>query len=288
MKDYLLFMDVSGDILMDENIKEPLNFIPMTLSVGESTTLYNGNNSADELKKFYDDIRDGMLVKTSQITPYIYEEYFTSYLKDGKDILYLCLSSGLSSTYESACQAARNLEITCPDAKLYPVDSLSATGGMGMIIERAINNKSNGLTIEDNIADIESLKQRLYINCFVEDLMHLKRGGRISAATAAFGTLLNIKPLIQLTSKGTLEQFSKCNGEKQSVRKMASVYKDKGQFDSSTPVYICDADNRKTAEFLGEIIREINPNCMIKFVTLSPIIGAHLGPSSVVLCFEIK
>lgn len=287
MNDYLIFTDVSGDVYSDETIKQ-ICFIPMELTIGEDSVTYDAINDMTIAKQFYDDIRKGKAVKTSQITPYTYQEIFAPFLEGEFDIIYLCLSSGLSSTFESAKEAANNLHKIYPNARVYPVDSLSATGGMGILTERMLHNKNNGMTAKENVADIESYKKELYVNCFVNDLMHLKRGGRIGAATAAFGTLLNIKPLIRLTDKGTLEQFSKRKGEQKAVVAMAETYRTLANFNSQSPIYICHADNATTAEVLKNSITTINGNAEIRIGALSPIIGTHLGPESVVLCFEKK
>ncbi|MDE7163801.1 MAG: DegV family protein [Clostridiales bacterium] len=287
MVDYLIFTDVSSDVYSDEALSH-ICLIPMDMTVGEDSLTYEQMGDNEYIKHFYDDIRNGKIVKTSQITPHTYKEIFEPFLEGEFGIIYLSLSSGLSSTFESAKEAANNLKNKYPDAKIYPVDSLSATGGMGMIVERMLKNKNNGMSIEDNVADIEEFKKKIYVNCFVNDLMHLKRGGRIGSATAAFGTLLNIKPLIYLTEQGTLQQFSKAKGEQKAITAMSEAYRTLADFTSQSPVYVCHADNVETAENLEKLILSINGNADIRVGALSPIIGTHLGPGSVVLCFIKK
>lgn len=288
MKDYILYMDVSGDVDFARAEAGGVKFLPMTMLVGDDETVCDGLDGADKLKAFYDGIAAGKVVKTSQITPFVYEESFAPILKTGRDVLYLCLSSGLSATYSSACEAAKNLEKTCPEARLYPVDSRSATGGMGILMERMIDNKIKGMTVVENKADVEAYRKKVFMNCYVDDLMHLKRGGRIGAATAVVGKMLGIKPLILITEEGKLENFSKARGEKKAIRAMLDVYISDRDPQSSAPVYICDSDSRETAELLGQMVKEVNPAATVKYKTLSPIIGTHLGPGAVVLCFEKK
>lgn len=288
MKDYLVYTDASADIDASGYGENAVNFLPMNLTVGTNEVQYFGNDSEQKSKKFYDDIRNGAIVKTSQIAPQIFEEYFEPFVRQGTDILYLCLSSGLSATFQSVCEAAAHLSEKYTDARIYPVDSLVATGAMGIILERILANKQKGMSVLENFADAETFRHRAYANAYVDDLMHLKRGGRISATTAVFGKMLNIKPLIQLTPTGKLEQFAKCQGEHNAIRAMANTYHSHGNFDSETSVYICDADNKAAAQALAEHISKINPKAKIRFTPLSPVIGAHVGPEALVLAFEKK
>ncbi|MDE6047470.1 MAG: DegV family protein, partial [Anaeroplasmataceae bacterium] len=150
MSKYVILMDVSGDIEQASVDKWDLKFIPMQYSLGDEMRTSNGPEAEDVLKLFYDGQRNGDLTKTSQITPFQYEEYFEPYLKEGFSVLYLCLSSGLSSTYSAACLAKESLKEKYPDLDVYPIDTLAATGGMGVIAEIALKNREKGLSIEEN------------------------------------------------------------------------------------------------------------------------------------------
>ncbi len=285
MQKYVILMDVSGDFSSEMLKKWDLKFIPMEYSLGDEMRTSVGIEDALVMKKFYDGQRKGDLTKTSQITPYLYEQYFEPYLKDGYSILYLCLSSGLSSTYNAALLAKNNLKEKYPDLDVYPVDSLSATGGMGVLIEEALRNRENGMSLEENKNKIESLVP--YVNCyfFVQDLMYLKRGGRISATSAVFASVLNIKPILKIDEVGKLTTIAKKHGNKAAIHNLFERFKAGFDESLSNVVYIANADCRELAEILEKNIKEEFPNVEIRIVTLSPIIAAHTGPGMLAVCY---
>ncbi|MDE6241728.1 MAG: DegV family protein [Anaeroplasmataceae bacterium] len=284
MSKYVILMDVSGDIEQASVDKWDLKFIPMQYSLGDEMRTSNGPEAEDVLKLFYDGQRNGDLTKTSQITPFQYEEYFEPYLKEGFSVLYLCLSSGLSSTYSAACLAKESLKEKYPDLDVYPIDTLAATGGMGVLAEIALKNREKGLSIEENRDDLLSLIPRQRNWFLVQDLKYLKRGGRISATTAVFGTMLNIKPILKIDDQGKLTTIAKKRGNKMAVQVLVDYFKE--YYDPTAPniVYICNADCKDLGDLLAEKILKEFPNVEIKQTTLSPIIGAHTGPGMLILC----
>ena len=284
MNKYIIMMDVSGDIQMASVQKWDLKFIPMQYSLGEEMRTSVGPEDKDVLKRFYDGQRNGDLTKTSQITPYQYEEYFEPYLKEGYSILYLCLSSGLSSTYSAACLAKESLKEKYPDLDVYPVDSLGATGGMGVLIEEALKNREKGLSVEENKNAIEALVPKIKHWFLVQDLMYLKRGGRVSAATAVVGSMLNIKPILKIDENGKLVTIAKKHGNKAAAHALFEYFKMNYNEELSNTVYICDADSRELALILAAEVKREFPNVEIKHATLCPIIGAHTGPGMVAIC----
>ncbi|MDE7162385.1 MAG: DegV family protein [Anaeroplasmataceae bacterium] len=284
MNKYIIMMDVSGDIQMASVQKWDLKFIPMQYSLGEEMRTSVGPEDKDVLKRFYDGQRNGDLTKTSQITPYQYEEYFEPYLKEGYSILYLCLSSGLSSTYSAACLAKESLKEKYPELDVYPVDSLGATGGMGVLIEEALKNREKGLSVEENKNAIEALVPKIKHWFLVQDLMYLKRGGRVSAATAVVGSMLNIKPILKIDENGKLVTIAKKHGNKAAAHALFEYFKMNYNEELSNTVYICDADSRELALILAAEVKREFPNVEIKHTTLCPIIGAHTGPGMVAIC----
>lgn len=284
MEKYVIVMDVSGDISEDFAAKMGIKFVPMQYSLGDEMRTSYGIESADVLKKFYDGQRNGDLTKTSQITPYMYEEFFTPIMEEGYSVLYMSLSSGLSATYNSACLAKQILKEKFPNLDLYPVDTLAATGGIGLLVERAVQNKEKGMTIEDNYNDIINIRPKLRHWLLVQDLMYLKRGGRVSATKAVFGSMLNIKPILKLDEVGKLQTIEKKRGNKAAVKQLFNYFV--GSYNPATgnTVYICDGDCRDLANDLANMIKEKYPEVIIKQTTLCPIIGAHTGPGLVVIC----
>lgn len=278
MKDYIICMDASGDIIEEAAKTNNINFVPMEYSLGDEMRTSHGCESEEILKKFYDGQRNGDLTKTSQISPYMYEEYFRPFLEAGQSVLYFCLSSGLSSTYASAMLAAENLKEEYPDVEVLPIDTLSATGGIGLLTEIAIDNRKNGMDIHENYEAIKALIPNIRHYFMVQDLMYLKRGGRVSAATALVGSALNIKPMLKIDENGKLTTVDKKRGNKAAMLSLFTYFKENYNPKLSKVIYICDADTPELADALVEKVRESAPDVIIRRTMLSPIIGAHTGP----------
>ena len=200
----------------------------------------------------------------------------------------LCLSSGLSSSYNSATIAVEELKEKYPDVDIIVVDSLRATGIEGLIAERMIENKEKGLSIQENCADLLEFRTKTFACAYVDDLDALKRGGRISKTVAFVGGLLGIKPLIQFLPNGTLDMWGKQRGYKLSIQNMIQYYLDRADVDNAHTVYITHANDINYANELAQKIKDVSPLAEIKIRILSPIIGVHLGPSAMVLAFVGK
>ena len=288
MKDYALLMDVSGDVLRsyvdDGNVK----LLPMEFVINGKVYTYTDDETGMSADQFYQFVREKAPMSTTQITPAKWTEYFEEYAQKGVSVLCLCLSSGLSSSFNSACIAAEELKQKYPDVEVLPVDSLRATGIEGIICERMIENKQKGLSISENYADLIQFRTQTRACAYVDDLDALKRGGRISKAVAFVGGLLGIKPLIQFMPNGTLNMWGKQRGYKASIRKMIDYYLQNADLDNNQTVYITHADEVDYANKLAEKIKEVSPNCNVKIRVLSPIIGVHLGTSAMVLGFVAR
>ena len=281
--DYVIFMDVSGDISEEAAKKYNLNFIPMQYSLNGEMRMSYGIESKEILKKFYDGQRNGDLTMTSQITPFMYKEYFKDTLEAGKSILYIALSSGLSSTYQSCLLAIDELKEEYPNCDIYCVDSLSATGGMGVIVERAFCNREKGLSLEDNYKDLCAMTKGVHCLFMVEDLSYLKRGGRVSATTAFVGSMLNIKPILCVDKNGKLITINKKRGMKAGAHYLVELLKE--NYTGNDCIYVCNADNQEIADLVCNLIKEELKDVTVKQTILSPIIGAPL-PFESIIVFE--
>jgi len=285
MDKYIICMDASGDIdpkfAKDNNIL----FLPMNYTLSNEFRTCAEMESEEILHKFYDGQRSGDLTKTTQITPFQYSEYFEKYLKQGISIIYLSLSSGLSNTFQSAQLASQDLEEKYKNVKVIPIDSLSATGGIGVLVQLAVKNLNSGMTIDENAVNIKKMTHYIHHFFMVEDLMYLKRGGRISGATAIVGSLLNFKPILEIDPIGKLVTIDKKRGKKQGLLSLLSYFE--GDFDSSITkdVYICHADCISSADFIKEEILQKHPGLNITVTMLSPVIGAHTGPDMVSILY---
>lgn len=284
MRDYLLFMDVAGDIDGEFAKQHDIKFLPMEVTLDNEPQTYTADENGMNLVDFYDKIKQKCSFSTSLINPALYEDFFRPYLASGKSALYVCLSSGLSSTFQSVQTAIRNLKTEFPDVDLVAVDSLLATAPMGLLAERMAENKLAGKSITENADDLNEMKNLIQGYLVVDDLNSLKRTGRIGSATAFFGSILNIKPIITIYGGG-LHMINKQKGIKKSLQVMGEYFKENFDPTISKNVYIIDANESATADEMTEIIKKIAPDCTIKRRLLSPIVGAHVGSGSVLIAF---
>lgn len=275
---YVIFSDISADIPAGYAKENDIRFISMRYSLGDEDRVCEGIEAEEILKRFYDGQRNGDLTRTSQISPQIYMDVFAPVLEEGKDILYLALSSGLSSTYQSSCLAAGQLKEQFPEREIVCVDSLAATGGMGLLLEAAVQNRKEGMALSENGKWLEENRLHVCHWFMVEDLMYLKRGGRVSAATAVVGSALNIRPVLKIEEDGTLKNFAKARGTKRALNSLVDYYGAASDKKPGERIYILHADSQENAEYLEEKVKQINPQCSVTKMMLSPIIGAHTGP----------
>lgn len=288
MEKYILCMDASGDFEANDARENDIKFVPMQYSLGEEMRVCAGIEAPEILKKFYDGQRNGDFTKTSQITPFMYEEFFDEYMKNGYSVLYFALSSGLSSTYNAACLAKETLKEKYPDVDLYPIDTKSATGGIGVLLDRAVANKKSGMGIEENYRDILNTIPYIRHWFMVQDLMYLKRGGRVSATTAVVGTMLGIKPILKINENGKLDTIAKKHGNKSALAYITELFKDCFDESKGNVVYVCHADAAELADSLEAQIHALFPQVIVKKTMLSPIIGAHTGPGMAAICHLAK
>ena len=288
MKDYALLMDVSGDILRGYVEDGKVRLLPMEFVINGEVYNYTDDENGMSIEQFYQFVREKAPMSTTQITPSKWTEYFESYAKAGVSVLCLCLSSGLSSSFNSACTATEDIKAKYPDVDVLAVDSLRATGIEGIICERMIANKEKGLTIQENYNDLIQFRTLTRACAYIDDLDALKRGGRISKAVAFVGGMLGIKPLIQFMPDGTLNMWGKQRGYKASTNKMVEYYLENADLEHAQTVYITHADEESYANELAEKIKAANPLADIKIRPLSPIIGVHLGTGAMVLAFVGK
>jgi DegV family protein with EDD domain len=229
---------------------------------------------------FFDKLRNGATGRTSQVVPAVYTDSFRKVLDDGQDILYISLSSGLTSTLNSANMAVAGLREDYPERKICCVDSLAATGGQGLLVMYALQNQENGMSLEENV---EWLKEnRLHICHWftVDDLDFLKRGGRISPTLAWVGGKLKIKPVLRIAEDGRLEITDKVRGAKTARTTIAEKFK-ASSFDPAHPyVFLCHGDAEPEAASIRDEILKAEPRARVIIQTMSPVISIHTGPGA--------
>jgi DegV family protein with EDD domain len=284
-RSYVIFTDATADLPAEDYQKYGIQVLPMAYRLSGQDALYEGGWPDARLHAFYDRLRSGEPVSTSQISPGTYEEFFAPWLEKGQDVLYVCFSSGLSGTFQSSGISAPVLMERFPGRKVLTTDSLGATFGEGLAVLQAARNCEAGMSIEDNAKWINEnvLKNAHWFT--VDDLMFLKRGGRISAATAIIGTTLQIKPVMHMDDQGHLIPMDKAQGRRTSLKAIAKKMKETGVNLREQTVYIGHGDARADAEFLADVIRKTIPVKAVHIGMINPIIGAHSGPGTIALFF---
>ena len=253
--------------------------------------LYKGQNyesftEADELHDFYDGIRAGEMPSTAAVNPDGWSRIMKPVLQAGQDVLCVTFTSALSTTYQSAVIAAEELKEDFPDRKIIVIDSLCAALGQGLLVMHACKRRDAGMSLEELAAWLEENKHHLAHWVTVDDLNHLKRGGRVSATTAFVGGMLQIKPIIHVDNGGRLDTVSKARGRKAAMELIANKVLQAGEgFDNET-ICIGHGDCYEDAVALEKLIRSKCPwikNVHIGYV--GGVIGAHTGPGVLVAFF---
>ena len=238
----------------------------------------------DRIADFYAGMRGGEVAKTSAVNPEGWAAVIEPVLAAGQDALVLGFSSGLSTTYQSAVIAANELMEKYPQRKVITVDTLCAALGQGLLVWHTCKKRDEGLSLEELAAWVEDNKLHLAHWFTVDDLVYLKRGGRVSAATAVVGAMLNIKPVLKVDDNGKLVSAMKVRGRKSAVKALADKLDEAEGFDNST-VFICHADCIADAELLKAMVQQKHPGTEVMIGNLGAVIGSHAGPGTLALFF---
>lgn len=238
------------------------------------------------VKEFYDRVRAGSMPKTSQVSYDDSFNLFESIVTEGKDIFCLSFSGALSGSYQTTTMAANDIMEKYPDATVKVVDSVSACGGEGLLLDYCIKRRDQGADLEELAEYAEIIKYNTIHQFTVMDLNHLHRGGRLSKASAVVGTMLGIKPVLYFNDKGQLLPYAKVRGRKQSLEHMAKQMKATYKQGENYEIFINDADAREDAEYLGKMIMKMMPDVKkIRYGSVGAVIGAHSGPGTVALFY---
>lgn len=256
--------------------------VPLAVTVqGATVTEYDDA----WLKKLYDDLRAGVTASTSAINPQTWRDAMESVLKAGDDVLVLAFSSGLSTTYQSAVIAKTELEEEYPDRVIRVVDTLCASMGQGLLVWYACKERNAGKTVDEVAQWCEETKWNLCHWFTVDDLQYLKRGGRISAATALMGTMLQIKPVLHCDNEGKLVNVSKARGRKAAIEALAKKVGETGLPGRNDVCFISHGDCLEDAQMLEKILKERYGVKEVIISYVGAVIGSHSGPGTLALFF---
>ena len=281
MKDYVLMTDSTIDLPV--KILETLNIevIPMTFVV-EGKVFVDGSISS---KDFYAKLRNKIVPTTSQISPSVYTEQFSKFAKEGKDILYVCFSSGLSGTYNSALIAAKDVMKSYPECKIVVVDSLCASIGEGVLVYEMALKKNSGAALEDLADWAEKNKLNICHWFVVDDLKHLQRGGRIPQSVALVGSMMNIKPILILDDFGKLKVVEKVRGKSKAAEYMISQIEKHAKDVCLQTLYVVHGDCEEEAKDFANKIKEKLKVKNFVIGNIGSIIGSHVGPGTLAVVF---
>ncbi|MDE7390369.1 MAG: DegV family protein [Lachnospiraceae bacterium] len=284
MSSFTIVTDTSCD--MPESMAQELEVIAVPLKVVIADKTVNSTLKGLDIQTgFYDMLRKGIKTTTSSPSIDDFVRYFNAILSHGKDILYIGFSSTLSGTFNVARIAAMQLQEEYPDRKILMVDSLCASMGLSLLIYQCVQKQREGYSIEQVCEYAEQIKGNIHHWFTVDDLNHLKRGGRISASTAVIGAVMNIKPVLRFSGSGKIESVYKARGKRLAIAKMVEQMGVHFNPDVNDTVFISHADCKEDADLLA---RSITKNYGITNFVISEIgasLGTHAGPGAVALFY---
>ena len=279
---YKIITDSCCDLTNEWIAKLNISVVPLNMLFKGET---RQDSVSDGIKEVYQALREGEVASTSAVNPETWANYIEPVLKDGQDVLVLAFSSGLSTTYQSAVIAANDLMEKYPDRKVNVVDTLCASLGQGLLTIHTCAKRDEGLSLEELTAWVEENKLHLCHWFTVDDLMYLKRGGRVSAATALVGTVLKIKPSLHVDDEGHLISIGKVRGRKAAIENLAertakSFIPGKNKF-----MAICHGDCLEDAEYLAALLKEKTEAEEVFIGYTGAVIGSHSGPGTLAAFF---
>ena len=284
MSEFAILTDSSADLGADMVRELDVMVLPLSFTL-DGKTLQDWPDQRDmDLKTFYDRERAGATTSAVNVEQYV--QLLEPVLKQGKDVLVLAFSSGLSSTCNSAKIAGDELREMFPNRKIYVVDTLCASLGQGLLVYLCAKEREKGCTIEEVRDFAQANVQKISHQFTVDDLHTLKRGGRISAATAVVGTMLQIKPVLHVDENGKLVAVSKARGRKAALRALVDTMEKTVIEPKDQIVFLSHSDCLEDAQWVADNIKERLGITRFYFNYIGPVIGAHTGPGTVALFYR--
>ena len=275
----VLICDADGELWFTRQEELGLDYISMPYSIDGNIYYYDLGKNTD-LKKFYDDMRNGSAPTTMALNPAEYVDILEKYFSQGQDLLYVSLSHKMSGTFNQLQTALNELKDKYPERKCVVFDTNAISLGAGIQMEYAAMLRNAGASDDEILAKLSEFTHKVAMYFIVDDLVYLKRGGRLSAFAAFAGNLLGLKPILTTDEEGGLNAIEKIAGKRKAIKKIAEKVVET-LTDTSMPVYILDADAPADGEMLANLIAEKRPDAKIVRQMVGPVIGAHCGPGTV-------
>lgn len=284
---FVLVSDATLDLPIDLVEKFDIKVVPMMFNLDGKEYLHYPDERNMSNEDFYQALKDGKVSSTSQINPMTYVEFMTPILEEGQDILYICFTSGLSGTYQSALLARDMLLEDFPERKIEVIDSLCASAGQGYFVYLLALEREKGLSFEELKDWAMAYRKRIAHWFTVDDLFHLQRGGRLTFAEAMLGSALKIKPIISIDEKGALYTENKVRGNKKAVEYMIAKINDRLDTSQLT-IFVAHGDARERAEEFKDRVLEKTAVENVIITKIGPVIGSHTGPGMLAVLFLEK
>lgn len=285
MSKYIIVSDATLDLSKEIIEEYDIHVIPMELQMGENSYAYHPDEKEITCKAFYERLRNGEEAKTSQINPVVFQEFVEPYLKEGYDILYIAFSSGLSGTYNTGRMVAQELQEEYPECKIECIDSLSASIGEGLTVLYAGKMRKEGASFEQVTEWVRENCTKVCHWFTVDDLFHLKRGGRLNTVEAAVGTVLRVKPVLSIGKDGKLAVVSKVRGLRKGIDYIKERLVQDGINTKEQTVIVGHADNLEAAETLKSMLMTEGLVKEALISNIGPVIGSHTGTGVIALVF---
>lgn len=285
MRDFVILTDSCCDMSADMVSELGLEVLPLTFHLRDRDYRNYLDGREIAFGEFYGQVREGAHVITSAVSVGDFDEAMRAILRQGKDVLCLNFSSALSTTYQSAVIAAEELRGEFPDARIAVVDTLCASLGQGLLIWLCVQEQRKGRSLEEVEQFALETRGRVCHWFTVDDLNHLKRGGRVSPAAALFGTMLSIKPVLHVDDEGRLIPVSKARGRKASLLALVDEMEKTAEDPAEQTIFISHGDCLEEAQFVAEEVRRRFGVKDIHINYVGPVIGSHSGPGTMALFF---
>lgn len=279
MREFIISTESNADLSKEYADKNEICVIPHYYKIDEK--MY-GEEEELTTKAFYDEMRNKKVATTMASNPGVIKECFTAYAKAGKDILHISFSSALSGGCGNVMMMANEVQEDYPEMKIIVLDTLSASVGEALMIQKALEMKRDGVGLEDTAAAIEALIPHLCVQFTVDDLNHLYRGGRLSRASAMLGTIVNIKPILYIDEAGKLVALDKIRGRKKAIAALTDKMEERlGSYrDKQIAIGIVHGDCEDEALYLKDLIAQRFGYSEFRIQPIGPSIGAHSGPGA--------
>ena len=282
---FVVFTDgcsnLPGSVLQRRQIRT----LPFTYTINDQQIVYNGDIDTFDAHAHYELLRAGELIRTSLANTQQFMDHFRPVLEAGNDVIYIGMSSGISGTYQASSIAAAELCEEFPERRVRTVDSLGAGLGTGLLTILAADLRDAGKTVDEAADTLDQKRMDLCEFFTVDDLMFLRRTGRLSTTGALVGTMLGIKPILRGDEEGHIVVFQKCRGRKKAVDTLAQLYETRVVDAANQIVAISHGDCLEDAQILAEKIRAVAPPKELIFCPHEPVTGSHVGPGMLAVFF---